>query len=137
MSETEDIITRNKALERGDKLMSLFWSAVNKDGPPTAATSTGANGAKVTTALATRFGNSKRKSIAARNNSVVKATTAEDDKNNSQQGPGIGGKLSSEIAGKCLGLLAEAKEAYEGQGFGQQADSAARWEGKGRCRKAG
>ena len=41
--------------------------------------------------------------------------------------PGPGGALSPETAKTCLQLLADAKEAYEGQGFALQADGAARF----------
>ncbi len=44
-----------------------------------------------------------------------------------QQVPGPGGALSPETADACLQLLADAKEAYEGQGFALQADGAARF----------
>lgn len=43
-----------------------------------------------------------------------------------QKVPGPGGALSPEVAETCLKLLADAKEAYEGQGFALQADGAAR-----------
>lgn len=38
-----------------------------------------------------------------------------------------GETLSPETAAECLTLLAEAAEAYEGQGFGQQAENATRY----------
>lgn len=43
-----------------------------------------------------------------------------------QQGPGPGGALSTETASRCLNLLADARDAYEGHGFSQQADGAGR-----------
>lgn len=55
-------------------------------------------------------------------------TTAEKAVDKSgQEVPGPGGALSPETADKCLQLLADAREAYEGQGFALQADGASRF----------
>lgn len=119
VSETEDVITRRKALERGDNLMSIFWSTVKTN---TASTATKSSTTK--TAAATASGSDvkhKHMSIMAAANVVQLTQLAHD------AGGGIeGGDLSPETAEKCLDLLSQAKEAYEGQGFAQQAESATR-----------
>lgn len=154
VSETEDIITRNKALERGDKLMAAFWGTLGVSAAPSAAaaasatamvspstetgqcdvrsTAVATKGATmagvVTVMAATRASHT---TSANKNTSGVagKGATgrgAKGTERGEQQVPGPGGALSPETASRCLQLLAEAKEAYDGQGFAQQADGAAR-----------
>ncbi|CAM9432817.1 unnamed protein product [Ectocarpus fasciculatus] len=154
VSETEDIITRNKALERGDKLMAAFWGTLGVSAAPSAAaaasetamvspstetgqcdvrsTAVATKGATmagvVTVMAATRASHT---TSANKNTSGVagKGATgrgAKGTETGELQVPGPGGALSPETASRCLQLLAEAKEAYDGQGFAQQADGAAR-----------
>lgn len=154
MSETEDFITRNKALERGDKLMAAFWRTLEVSAAPSAAaaaataivspstetgqrdvrstavTTKGASMAGVVTVcmVATRASHA---TSANQNTSGVagKGATgrgAKGAKRGEQQVPGPGGALSPETTSRCLQLLAAAKEAYDGQGFAQQADGAVR-----------
>ncbi|CAM9356030.1 unnamed protein product [Ectocarpus sp. 4 AP-2014] len=155
VSETEDIITRNKALERGDKLMAAFWASFGGSAAPSAtdaASATalvrpgseigqrGVRSAAVDTRGATMAGVATVRMAAitrSRATSANKNTTdvasigatsrgANGTERGEQQVPGPGGTLSPETASRCLRLLAEAKEAYDGQGFAQQADGAAR-----------
>lgn len=141
VSETEDIITRKKALERGDKLMATFWDTVAentpqpKGGPSLAVTATAVTAASVIGSAASfpkKWGFAyPASSITSTGEVGAKAATSTplakkkrgDEK---QQIPGPGGSLSPETAQICLQLLADAKEAYEGQGFALQADGAAR-----------
>ena len=58
---------------------------------------------------------------------IAKVTLAGANRDEEVGIPGLGGALSPDIAGRCLKLLEEAREAYEGQGFAQQADGAARF----------
>lgn len=119
----EDVITRSKALECGDNLMSLFWGTVKRNAASTT-TKNSTTRSTATTASASGSGSDakhKHMNIMAAFNVVQLAQLAHDE------GSGIeGGDLSPETAEKCLGLLSQAKEAYEGQGFAQQAESATR-----------
>lgn len=141
VSETEDVITRKKALERGDKLMTAF-----RDTMAEISAAQGANGRALNTAVTavTAAGKILTRSNTARSGrglasgggigggtAGVRAATsgsgkgAEDGRE--QRLPGPGAALSPETAETCLQLLADAKEAYEGQGFALQADGAARF----------
>ncbi|CAB1108970.1 unnamed protein product [Ectocarpus sp. CCAP 1310/34] len=155
VSETEDIITRNKALERGDKLMAAFWASFGVSAAPSAAdaasatalvhpsTETGqrdvrstavdTRGATMAGVVTVRMAATtvSHATSASKNTTDVasKGATkrgANGTERGDQQVPGPGGALSPETASRCLRLLAEAKEAYDGQGFAQQADKAAR-----------
>lgn len=65
--------------------------------------------------------------VGAKTATITPATRKKTD-DVKQQVPGPGGALSTEAAETCLQLLADAKEAYDGQGFALQADGAARLE---------
>lgn len=96
--------------------MGLFWEAVAKSG---LVSRVGTDGSTA------RKGN-KGGSGGIRSGAVQIGLEREDESHLGEKLSGFGGTLSPEAAGECLRLLAEAREAYDGQGFGQQADSAAR-----------
>ncbi|CAN0234177.1 unnamed protein product, partial [Scytosiphon promiscuus] len=129
ISETEDVITRNKALERGEKLMAAFWAAV-----PPSTVSGGAAGvgpAAVCTGAATKTNSGRNDgptSNVAAGGSAQSSTGCDVNQRRweAQQVPGPGAALSPETASRCLELLADARDAYEGQGFSQQAEGAGR-----------
>lgn len=124
MSETEDVITRKKALERGDHLMSLFWNTVKKSitSITTKVNATRSATTTITTTTAS-CADAKHKHMGI----VAAASAVQLTRLSHDEDSGIeGGDLSPETAEKCLGLLTQAKEAYEGQGFAQQAESATR-----------
>lgn len=137
VSETEDIITRNKALERGDKLMTTFWDTLGantasgtkggpKNGPSLTATATAVTAVGIITGGAATL--NKNSNIVGGGGVANTVTTAENPSHDEwgQEVPGPGGALSPETAETCLQLLADAREAYEGQGFALQADGASR-----------
>lgn len=144
VSETEDIITRKKALERGDKLMAAFWDTVaantveSKSGPSLTATASAVAAVGVMRvgsggSVAQKWGLASPTSNTVNTGDVgakaATSTLAARDKTKDegqQQVPGPGGALSPEAAETCLQLLADARGAYEGQGFALQADGAAR-----------
>lgn len=156
VSETEDIITRKKALERGDKLMTAFWETVAANTPQTksghslSAAATAVTAAGVIRAVGgdsvtKRWGLASPTSnivsvgnLGAKAATTIPAAKKKTDDERPQQIPGPGGAFSPEAAETCLQLLADAREAYEGQGFALQADGAARlddlcflsWEGR-------
>lgn len=114
----QGIITCHKELERGDKLMSLFWEIV-------AASGARSSPEKSENTSCDKSDHSSRKS----NEDAMTSTEAPD---NVQFWEGVSGvmgdKLSAEAAEECLRLLVEAVEAYEGQGFEKQAGHAIRWD---------
>lgn len=146
VSETEDIITRKKALERGDKLMTAFWDTMKaktpqtKSGPSLAVTAAAVTAVTAAGVVRTDVGGSvpQKWDFSSSTNNIInvgdigaKAATTipaarKKTDGDKQQVPGPGGALSPKVAETCLQLLADAKEAYEGQGFALQADGAAR-----------
>ena len=138
VSETEDIITRKKALERGDKLMTAFWDTMEADIPQAKSGPSLAVTAVAIAAAGLMRQQSQTWGFTSSNHHIVNtgdvrskgATTALATRKRindvKQQVHGPGGALSLEAAETCLQLLADAKEAYEGQGFALQADGAAK-----------
>ncbi|CAM9347008.1 unnamed protein product [Ectocarpus sp. 12 AP-2014] len=155
VSETEDIITRNKALERGDKLMAAFWASFGASAAPSAtdaasatalvhpstetdqrdvrSTAVDTRGATMVGVVTVRMAATTASHATSANKNTTDVASkgatsrgANGTEKGEQQVPGPGGALSPKTASRCLRLLAEAKEAYDGQGFAQQADGAAR-----------
>lgn len=124
--------------------MTAFWDTVAANTTQAkSGLSLVATAAAVTTAGVIRSGGGgsvpQKWGLASRTSNIIndgdvraKAPTAtpaarkKTDDERQQQLPGPGGALSPEAADTCLQLLADAREAYEGQGFALQADGAAR-----------
>lgn len=113
-----DIITCHKELERGDKLMSLFWEIV-------AASGARASPEKSKSVSCDESDHGSRKS---NEDAITSAGTPDNVQFREEVSGVLGDKLSTEAAEECLRLLVEATEAYEGQGFETQAGHAIRWD---------
>lgn len=112
----QDIIIRHKELERGDKLLSLFWEIV-------AASGARASPENSESVCCDKSDQGSRRS----KEGAIISSGAPDNVQSWEEVSGVlGDKLSAEAAEECLRLLEEATEAYEGQGFEKQAGHATR-----------
>ena len=120
VSKVQDLITRRKAIKRGDELMSSFCDLIGNASVRTASEMNGAINRNDGDSNSLKRNDSVTTSSARAGN--IRFCENRGDKLNGKHPRVFGGQLSPEAAEECLHFLAEAREVYNEQGFGNEAD---------------